>query len=497
MPGGLRSRSSFQDKGSAGATKRDGKVCSMEIKEGRKRVIIEKVSPEIDGGHFPCKRTVGEKVVVEADIFADGHDLLSCVLLYRRASDRDWDGVPMEPLVNDRWQGSFRVDDMGRYVYTIKAWVDRFSTWRRDLKKKLEAGQEVSMDLQTGVQLVEEALQRAKGAVAKALKQRIAQIAGAQDPDHKITLALEDGLAELMRVVLFWIEQGIRIFRVDNPHTKPFPFWEWLIAEIKRDFPEVIFLAEAFTRPKVMARLAKLGFTQSYTYFAWRNTKWEITRYFQELTETALKDYFRPNLWPNTPDILTEYLQTGGRTAFMIRLVLAATLGASYGIYGPAFELCVREPKEIGGEEYLDSEKYEIKAWTLEDPSSLRDFVARVNRIRKENPALQSNGTLRFHDSDSDQVLCFSKHTEDFSNVVFVVVNLDPHYTHGSWVHVPVEDMGLDAPQGFQVHDLLSDARFLWHGSRNYLELDPRVSPAFVFRVRRRLRTERDFDYFM
>jgi starch synthase (maltosyl-transferring) len=307
----------------------------------------------------------------------------------------------------------------------------------------------------------------------------------------------QDLFMELKSVTLFWIEQGIRIFRVDNPHTKPFLFWEWLIGEIQREFPEVIFLSEAFTRPNVMYRLAKLGFTQSYTYFAWRNTKWEITRYFQELTQTGVKEFFRPSLWPNTPDILTEYLQTGGRTAFMTRLVLAATLGASYGIYGPAYELCVKEPKEMGSEEYLDSEKYEIKTWNRDDPSSLRDFIARVNRIRKENPALQSNETLRFHESDNEQVLCFSKHTSDFSNVIFVVVNLDPHHTHGSWVHFPVEEVGLDAPQGFQVHDLLSGARFLWHGSRNYLEIDPRVSPAFLFRVRRRLRTERDFDYFM
>ena len=663
----------------------------MEMKEGRRRVIIEGVSPEIDGGLFPVKRTVGEEVTVEADIFTDGHDLLSCVLLFRKEEDRDWDGVPMEPLGNDRWRGSFRVSEMGRYRYTIRAWLDRFGTWRRDLKKKVDAGQEVSLDLQIGVQLIEEAAPGAKGAVAKALKQRVGQIAGAKILEDKIMFALEEELAELMSlhserrfittyekelsviverekarfstwyemfprscagrpgmhgtfkecerilpyvasmgfdvlyfppihpigrshrkgknnspatepgepgspwaigseagghkhihpelgdlddfrrlmqgakelgieialdlafqcspdhpyvkehpewfrwrpdgtlqyaenppkkyediyplnfesdqwldlfaelksVVLFWIDQGVRIFRVDNPHTKPFPFWEWLIAEIRRDFPEVIFLSEAFTRPKVMYRLAKLGFTQSYTYFAWRNTKAEITQYFQELTQTQVKEFFRPNLWPNTPDILTEYLQTGGRTAFMIRLVLAATVGASYGIYGPAFELCLHEPKEIGSEDYLDSEKYEIKAWNRDDPSSLKDFIARVNRIRKENPALQRNDSLRFHESDSDQVLCFSKHTPDFSNVIFVVVNLDPHYTHGSWVHFPVEELGLDLRQGFQVHDLLSDARFLWHGSRNYLEMDPSASPAFVFRLRRRLRTERDFDYFM
>jgi starch synthase (maltosyl-transferring) len=316
-------------------------------------------------------------------------------------------------------------------------------------------------------------------------------------PIHFETEPWQELFMELKSVVSFWIEQGIRIFRVDNPHTKPFIFWEWLIGEIKKEDPEVIFLSEAFTRPKVMYRLAKLGFSQSYTYFAWRNTKWEITRYFQELTRTGVKEFFRPNLWPNTPDILTEYLQTGGRPAFMGRLVLAATLGASYGIYGPAFELCVGEPKEAGSEEYLDSEKYEIKTWNLEDPLSLKDFIARVNRIRKENPALQSNETLRFHECDSEQILCFSKHTDGFSNMIFVVINLDPHYTHGGWVHFPVEELGLESSQGFQVHDLLSDARFLWHGSRNYLEIDPRVSPAFIFRVRRRLRTERDFDYFM
>jgi starch synthase (maltosyl-transferring) len=662
----------------------------MDVRDGIKRVVIEGVSPEIDGGVFPIKRTVGEKVVVEADIFSDGHDLLSCVLLFRKEEDRDWDAAPMDPLVNDRWRGSFQVSEMGRYRYTLKAWVDPFRTWRRDLRKRMDAGQDISVDLLIGRSLIEQAGRRARGAVAKALRQRVAALSSAAE-DEKVALALDEELAELMglypekdsmtsydkelpvvverdkarfstwyemfprscagkrgehgtfedcerilpylssmgfdvlyfppihpigishrkgknnaptckpgepgspwaigaepgghkaihpelgtlddfrrlmqkageygieialdlafqcspdhpyvkdhpewfrrrpdgtlqyaenppkkyediypihfeteqwqelfmelkSVVLFWIEQGIRIFRVDNPHTKPFIFWEWLIGEIKKEDPEVIFLSEAFTRPKVMYRLAKLGFSQSYTYFAWRNSKWEITRYFQELTRTGVKEFFRPNLWPNTPDILTEYLQTGGRPAFMGRLVLAATLGASYGIYGPAFELCVGEPKEAGSEEYLDSEKYEIKTWNLEDPLSLKDFIARVNRIRKENPALQSNETLRFHECDSEQILCFSKHTDGFSNMIFVVINLDPHYTHGGWVHFPVEELGLESSQGFQVHDLLSDARFLWHGSRNYLEIDPRVSPAFIFRVRRRLRTERDFDYFM
>jgi starch synthase (maltosyl-transferring) len=302
---------------------------------------------------------------------------------------------------------------------------------------------------------------------------------------------------ELLDVVRFWIEQGIRIFRVDNPHTKPFAFWEWLIAEIKKDWPEVVFLAEAFTRPKVMYRLAKLGFTQSYTYFAWRNTKWELTQYFTELTETEVREFFQPNLWPNTPDILTEYLQMGGRPAFMIRLALAATLGASYGIYGPAFELCVDTAREPGSEEYLDSEKYEIKHWDLNRPESLKDFIARVNRIRRENPALHNDWSLRFHAIDNEQLICYSKHTEDFSNIVLTVVNLDPHHSHSGWIELPPAELNLDPRQAFQMHDLISGARYLWQGPRNYLELNPQIMPVHIFRLRRKVRTEQDFDYFV
>ena len=302
---------------------------------------------------------------------------------------------------------------------------------------------------------------------------------------------------ELKGVVLFWIEQGVRIFRVDNPHTKPFHFWEWLIGEVRQDHPEVIFLAEAFTRPKVMYQLAKLGFTQSYTYFAWRNTKWELTQYFTELAQTEVREYFRPNLWPNTPDILTEYLQMGGRPAFMVRLILAATLGANYGIYGPAFELCENQPKEPGSEEYVDSEKYEIKNWDIASPGSLADFIGRVNRIRRENSALHGDWSLRFHSTDNDQLICYSKQTEDLSNIIVVVVNLDPHHNHSGWLELPLDPLGIDPQQPFQVHDLLSDARYLWQGNRNYVELDPRIVPAHIFRLRRRIRTEHDFDYFM
>ncbi|HEY6366250.1 MAG TPA: alpha-amylase family glycosyl hydrolase, partial [Candidatus Binatia bacterium] len=302
---------------------------------------------------------------------------------------------------------------------------------------------------------------------------------------------------ELKSVILFWCEQGVRIFRVDNPHTKTFPFWEWVIGEVKKHHPDALFLAEAFTRPKVMYRLAKLGFSQSYTYFTWRNTKTELTQYFTELTQTEVGDFFRANLWPATPDILTEYLQFGGRPAFMARLVLAAMLGASYGIYGPAFELCENTPREPGSEEYFNSEKYEIKHWDLEKPDSLRELIARVNRIRRENPALQSDRSLRFYPVDNPEIVCFGKRTEDLSNVIVVAVNLDPHHSQSGWLELPSEELGLDPQQTFQMHDLLTDARYLWQGQRNYVRLDPDSVPAQIFHVRPRIRREQDFDYFM
>jgi starch synthase (maltosyl-transferring) len=302
---------------------------------------------------------------------------------------------------------------------------------------------------------------------------------------------------ELKNVICFWIDQGVRVFRIDNPHTKPFPFWEWLIGEVKRAYPETIFLAEAFTRPKVMARLAKLGYSQSYTYFAWRNSKAELTEYLTELTQTDLREYFRPYFWPNTPDILTEYLQLGGRPAFLARLVLAATLGASYGIYGPAFEHFEGRPREPGSEEYLDSEKYEIRHWDLDRPDSLKEIIARVNRIRRENPALHRNESLRFHPIDNDQLIAYSKVSPDRSNAMLVVVNLDPHHTQSGWLDLPLTELGIDPEQPYQAHDLLGDARFLWYGARNYIELNPAIAPAHIFQLRRRVRTERDFEYFL
>ena len=274
-------------------------------------------------------------------------------------------------------------------------------------------------------------------------------------------------------------------------------FWEWAIAEVKREYPDAIFLAEAFTRPKVMHRLAKLGFTQSYTYFAWRNTKQELIEYFTALTQGPGRDYFRPNAWPNTPDILNEYLQFGGRSAFIVRLVLAATLAASYGIYGPAFELIEATPRDAGTEDYADSEKYQIRDWNLDAPHSLAELIARVNQARRENPALQSDASLRFFNVDNDSLLCYAKSDAERENLVVAVVNLDPHHVQSGWVELDLAALGIAANTPYQMHDLLSGARFLWSGPRNFVQLDPQRAPAHVFALRRKVRTERNFDYFL
>jgi starch synthase (maltosyl-transferring) len=289
---------------------------------------------------------------------------------------------------------------------------------------------------------------------------------------------------ELKSVFLFWISHGIRIFRVDNPHTKPFAFWEWVIQEVTCECPEVIFLAEAFTRPKIMYRLAKLGFNQSYTYFAWKNTKVELTEYFTEITSPPVSDFFRPNVWPNTPDILNEYLQKGGRPAFMARLILAATLSANYGIYGPAFELAQNVPVREGSEEYLDSEKYQVRVWNRDDPRSLKDLIRRVNYIRRESDALQSNLSLRFHPTDNLQLIAYSKVSEDRAEKILVIVNLDPVNRQMGWIEVVLKEFRLAADESYELHDLLTDRKYAWQGSRNYVELNPAQMPGHIFRIR-------------
>jgi starch synthase (maltosyl-transferring) len=304
----------------------------------------------------------------------------------------------------------------------------------------------------------------------------------------------------LESVTRFWIAQGVRIFRVDNPHTKPFAFWEWLIGRIRNDHPDVVFLAEAFTRPALMYRLAKLGFDQSYTYFAWRQSAWELREYLTQLTKTELRYFFRPNAWPNTPDILTEQLQFGGRPTFVTRYVLAATLFANYGIYGPAFELQEHVARD-GAEEYARNEKYELRSWDLEAEHSLRPLITVVNRLRHRYPALQTNDTLEFHDTDNPELLCYSKTappdaTTGQLDPVLVVVNTDPHHRQSGFVTLDLDVLGIDPAEPYVVHDLLEGGQYRWIGARNYVDLDPEVLPAHVFVVRRHARSEHDFDYF-
>jgi starch synthase (maltosyl-transferring) len=646
--------------------------------EGRTRVVIERVSPEIDCGRFPIKRVVGERVVVEADVFADGHDQIACQILYWQ-DEKKLKTTPMLPLGNDRWRSEFSAEELGRYYYTVEGWIDRFETWRVALLKRAAASQDVRVELLLGTDLIAEVAAQAMGEDARLLRQWAIRLREAKDKPEGAAIALEEGLLELVRrypvkhfasrygkqlmamvdreaarfstwyevfprscarqagrhgtfrdcelwlphiasmgfdvvylppihpigrefrkgknnspnsqptdpgspwaigsaegghksihpdlgtladfkhfvsaagkqglevaidiafqcapdhpyvrehpewfrkrpdgtiqyaenppkkyqdiypldfesaewralweelksVFDYWIDQGVRIFRVDNPHTKPFPFWEWAIAEIKERHPEVLFLAEAFTKPAVMQRLSKLGFSQSYTYFTWRNTKQEITEYFRELVESELQEYFRPSLWPNTPDILPGFLQVGKRPAFMVRLLLAATLGASYGIYGPAFELCENTPFQPGSEEYLNSEKYEIKHRDLLSAGSLRDFIARINQIRKEHSALQGNRSLRFHETDNPDLICYSKTSDDLSDVIVVIVNLDCVRAQTGWVDLDLRSLGLDTDQTFPVHDLLGQGEYLWHGSRNYVALTPESLPAHILHVRR------------
>jgi starch synthase (maltosyl-transferring) len=660
---------------------------------GRPRVVIEGMRPKIDGGRFAIKRVTGEEVVVEADVFADGHDSLSAVLQWRRVEDADWVETAMAELSNDRWRGSFEVGDPGQYVYRVIGWVDAFKSWHHDLKKRVAALQDVGVELLVGAGLVRAAAGRAKKGDAAQLRTWAGQMADSKRLAlaERVAVGLGSGLSELMRrypdrehatisepelsvvvdpplarcgawyeffprsaspeagrhgtfrdcrvwlerakrmgfdvvyfppihpvgeafrkgknneptcepgdvgspwgigaragghksvladlgtradfralvrqargmgltvamdiafqcspdhpyvrsnpewfrkrpdgsiqyaenppkkyqdiypfdfetkeweslwkelksVFEFWVKEGVTVFRVDNPHTKSFAFWEWCIGELKRKNPELIFLSEAFTRPKVMYLLAKLGFTQSYNYFPWRNTKTELEEYLTELTRTEVAEYMRPNLWPNTPDILPQILQDGGRPAFMSRFILAATLGASYGIYGPAFELCENTPRLPGTEEYLNSEKYELKHWNLQAEQSLEPLITRVNQIRKDHSALQSNDLLEFHEVDSDHLLAYSKTTADGSDTILVVVNVDPFHRHHGWVELPIDDWQLEPDRPYQMHDLITGARYLWEGSKNYIELDPQYLPAHIFRVRRHVQSERDFDYFM
>jgi len=287
---------------------------------------------------------------------------------------------------------------------------------------------------------------------------------------------------ELKSVVDYWIEQGVTIFRVDNPHTKAFAFWEWMIKEVRQKRPDIIFLAEAFTRPRLMERLAKAGFNQSYTYFTWRNTKYELEQYINELTKTDQRYYFRPNFWPNTPDILPPLLTYGGENAHILRLLLAATLSSNYGLYGPVYEFGLNTPRQ-GKEEYIDNEKYEIKHWDWSQYTRIKEIITRVNRIRKQNSALHTTWNINLAESTNDQIICYAKADNKTNNALIMAANLDLFNTQGAYVKIPIHQLGINTSEPYTVHDLLSGSKYSWHGEWNYVELNPYEMPAHIFRV--------------
>jgi len=648
------------------------------MSRGFPSAVIENLEPLVDGGRYPTKRIVGEDLVVEADIFKDGHDVVAAVLKWRVLGERRWRETPMAYVDNDRWRGVCTLYDIAIYEYTVEAWTDTFRGWQQEFAAKFSAGiSELRSEALEGAALLEAASRRARDRadstrlvelsrrMCKAGNAEINEIAQSRElevlmatytdrgnatdyapaprvivdrpaaqigawyeffprsaegrgdrgstfrdclpridhakamgfdviyfpPIHPIghtnrkgrnnsitcepgdpgvpwaigseagghkavepslgTLADFDWLqkqvrkrgmeialdfaincspdhpyvkehpdwfykrpdgtikyaenppkkyediyplnfrcddwrelwAEMKSIVLFWARRGVRIFRVDNPHTKPVAFWEYLVSGVRDKYPDVVFLSEAFTRPKMMKALAKAGFNQSYSYFTWRNSKRELIEYFTELTQTEMSEYFRANLWTNTPDILPFVLQDGGRPAFMIRVLLAATLSTLYGIYS-GYELCENEALP-GREEYLDSEKYQWKERDWNAPGNIKDWIAQLNKIRRENRALQFYDNLRFYHADNDAILFYGKMTPARDNIILVVVNLDPHRKQNSYVNVPIDQFGQMESDVYQVHDLLSDARYTWRGRQNYVELDPEIQTGHVFRVRR------------
>jgi starch synthase (maltosyl-transferring) len=705
----------------------------MKPPNGRQRVVIEGITPQVDAGRHPVCRIVGDEVSVTAVVFGDGHDHVQAQILYQRAGERKWRSTPMTALGNDVWGGSFKVDKLGTWSFTVLGWVDHFETWESELRKRLAAqgdpakavsvadadaatvpstsggwtvmtsatgDQNIPLALRTGAILIKKAAERAGSADAKKLaeaarilnekadrnepyydypltpdvvelmnrypdqafatryepeipmwvdrerarfsawyelfprstsplpgkhgtfadvERQLPEIAAmgfdilymppihpigrafrkgkenstvsqpgdvgspwaigdtAAAPDssvagrikeddgghksilpelgtyadfdrlvaatrsHGMEIALDiafqcspdhpwvaqhptwfnirpDGSIqyaenppkkyqdiyplnfespdwrglwdELYSVFEFWIKRGVNVFRVDNPHTKAMPFWEWCLTTLRSKYPDTMFLAEAFTRPHVMYWLAKAGYTQSYTYFTWRNNKWELQTYLEELTRPPVSDFFRPNFWPNTPDILHKTLQDGGKPAFMFRLVLAATLTANYGMYGPAYELCENAPAKPApgrteSEEYLMSEKYEVRQRDRNVPGSLVPLISTINQIRRTNPALQTNETLQFHPIDNPNMIAYSKTTRDLKNVILVIVNLDSVYQQSGWVDLDLPRLGLGPSDSFVVEDLLNGPSYTWHGRRNYVSLRPGVQAGHVFRLNR------------
>jgi starch synthase (maltosyl-transferring) len=655
--------------------------------DGRPRAVIDAVRPVVDGGRYPTKRVLEERVDVEADIFTDSHDRVACVVRWRRRGDDDWRETRMRERPNDLWSAHFRASELGMWEFCVQAWVDPFLTWAHDLSRRIDAGQDIETDLGIGAAIVRDTAANAKGDASKRLEAWADRLTGDASQSSRGRAALDDELASLMwehsprrhavsseplplwidrplaacsawyelfprstadqpgkhgtlrdvidrlpyvsemgfdilylppihpigktkrkgpnnaenaapgdvgspwavggeegghksvhpelgtlddfdallraakehglelamdiafqcspdhpyvrehpewfrhrpdgsiqyaenppkkyqdiypfdfecddwanlwrelkSVFEFWIDRGVRVFRVDNPHTKPFAFWEWVIGEIREREPGVIFLSEAFTKPKKMYRLAKAGFTQSYTYFAWRNGPWDIRQYVEELSSPPVCDLMRPSFWPNTPDILTDYLRDGGRPAAMARLVLAATLSPSYGIYGPVYELCDFAQRP-GSEENLNNEKYQLREWNLEEPWSLRYFIALINRIRSEHSALRQIRNTRFHHCDNPAHVAYSKRSDDGSDLILCVVNTNHSTEQNGIARLDLGAMGVPYDQPYVVHDLLTGVRREWRGADQYIGLGPGGS--HVFHIEHAGRTESDFETFV
>lgn len=647
----------------------------MKNNEATARVVIENVSPVIDGGIYAIKRVPGEKITVEADIFGDGHDHVKALLLYKTGKDKKWKEAPMMHVVNDIWTGEFYVGELGYHDYAITAWIDHAETWQAGFVKKANAGEKMELELRIGAVFLKQMAKKAKDEDAQTIKDLAAQFdkpsdyqgavelakshklekliadyplrenasqsatykafvernktlfstwyeffprSASPDPtrtgtfkdceriiprlanmgydtlyfppihpvgesfrkgknnsttsqpgepgspwaigsklgghkainpelgtledfknlvkiaeEHNIEIALDiayqcspdhpyvtehpqwfkwrpDGTVqyaenppkkyqdvlpinfenddwenlwkELKSVIEYWIGHGIKIFRVDNPHTKPFVFWEWLMADMRTNHPEVIFLSEAFTRPKIMAKLAKVGFQQSYSYFSWRQTKAELTEYLTELTKTELREYFRANFWPNTPDILPFYLQKTGYNHSAARFVLAATLSSNYGMYGPVYELFENEPMP-GKEEYFNSEKYEARIWDWETVTPFHELIAKINHIRIENEAFHSTYNIEFCETDNVNLIAFFKQTYNGSNRVLTIINLDPNHKQSGWVKMPLNLLEVQEGHTLKMNDLMDGTIYNWNRQWNYIELDPRFLAAHIFKI--------------
>ncbi|KQS26983.1 alpha-1,4-glucan--maltose-1-phosphate maltosyltransferase [Dyadobacter sp. Leaf189] len=648
----------------------------MSNQDGRKRVVITNVSPQVEAGKYPARRAIGESIDFSADVFGDGHDVVAAAVIYKHESEENWNEVLMQFTGNDHWEATWSPDKEGFYQYQFTGWIDHFTTWKKGLVKKYDAHQDIAVEIKIGIELLEEASALADSQDTADFQQWIAFFNNSTDHQAAVNLAISDEIAaamskirytdritvfqktfqleverkkaafsswyelfprsaspeperhgtfkdvtrllpkvakmgfdtlyfppihpigemkrkgknnslvpsetdpgspwaignrlgghkavhpelgeiedfvelvteakklgievamdiayqcapdhpyvkehpqwfkwrpdgtvqyaenppkryedilpfdfetqdwenlwqELKSVIEFWIEKGVNIFRIDNPHTKAFGFWEWMIGEVRKENPQIIFLAEAFTRPRVMERLAKIGFNQSYTYFTWRNSKWEIEQYLNELTKTDQQYYFRPNFWPNTPDILPHHLVEGGENAHITRFILAATLSSNYGLYGPVYEYGVNTPHP-GKEEYTDNEKYEIKHWDWDRYSRTREIITRVNKIRKENPALQTTWNINFAETSNDMVICYTKADPLSNNLLIIAVNLDFFNTQGANIKVPLHKLGMHWEQSYRVRDMLSGELYDWHGEYNYVQMNPYEMPAHIFKI--------------